>query len=124
MQERAKRLNELSGLTYFLFNDGLQYDPATLVPKETELSDALRGLQQSLEVLASLPEFVVEPMEPAMRALAEQLGQKPGQLFTTVRVAVTGVTVSPPLFQTMVVLGRARVLKRLQSAIEVLKSAA
>lgn len=55
-----------------------------------------------------------------MRMLAEQLGLKTGQLFGILRVAVTGRTISPPLFETMEVIGKDTVLARIQQAIELL----
>jgi glutamyl-tRNA synthetase len=61
-------------------------------------------------------------MEALLRGLVAELGLKPVQLFTSLRVAVTGRTVSPPLFETMEVLGRARSLERLRLAIAALRS--
>ena len=57
-----------------------------------------------------------------MRSLAEQLGLKAGQFFSILRAAVTGRTVSPPLFETMAVIGKETVLKRIQRAEEVLEA--
>jgi glutamyl-tRNA synthetase len=57
-------------------------------------------------------------MEPPMRELAAKLGLKPGQLFGAIRVAVSGSTATPPLFQMMEVLGREVSLKRIEQAIE------
>jgi glutamyl-tRNA synthetase len=59
--------------------------------------------------------------EDAFRALAEELNLKPGQLFGILRVAVTGKTVSPPLFESMAVIGKETVLKRLQEAVNILE---
>jgi glutamyl-tRNA synthetase len=59
-------------------------------------------------------------MEPPMRALAEELGLKAGQLFGVVRWAVTGQKVAPPLFGSLAVLGREQVLTRLEAAETVL----
>jgi glutamyl-tRNA synthetase len=61
-------------------------------------------------------------METPLRALVEELGLKPIQLFTAIRVAVTGRTVSPPLFETMEVLGRSTTLARLEKAIALLSA--
>ena len=65
----------------------------------------------------TLPEWSAAVMEAPLRALVEELGLKPIQLFTAVRVAVTGRTVSPPLFETMEVLGRSITLARLEDAM-------
>jgi glutamyl-tRNA synthetase len=61
-------------------------------------------------------------MEPPMRALADELGLKTGQLFGILRAAVTGQTVSPPLFECMEVVGRETCLARLKQAEELLKA--
>jgi len=62
--------------------------------------------------------FDAESLETLLRPLAEELGLKTGQLFGTLRVAVTGQTAAPPLFQTMAVLGKERCLKRIEAALE------
>jgi glutamyl-tRNA synthetase len=72
-------------------------------------------------VLSGLPVLTVESAEPPMRALVERLGLSPGQVFGILRVAVTGQTVSPPLFESMEIVGKEKVLQRLQRAIEMLE---
>jgi glutamyl-tRNA synthetase len=62
--------------------------------------------------------FDAESLEAVLRPLAVELGLKTGQLFGTLRVAVTGQTAAPPLFQTMAVLGKERCLKRIKAAID------
>ncbi|HVO42512.1 MAG TPA: hypothetical protein VMT34_07810, partial [Aggregatilineales bacterium] len=59
--------------------------------------------------------------EAALRPLVEQLGLSAGQFFGAIRVAVTGQAVSPPLFETLEVVGRGVTLKRLAKAIELLQ---
>jgi glutamyl-tRNA synthetase len=58
--------------------------------------------------------------EPPMRALVDELGLKAGQVFGILRVAVTGQVVSPPLFESMRIIGKTRILERLKKAIEIL----
>ena len=60
--------------------------------------------------------FEAEELEPPLRALAEAHGWKAGDLFMAIRVAVTGRTATPPLFETLVALGRDRTLARLDRA--------
>ena len=78
------------------------------------------ALKQARSLLAEVEPFEPEAMEPPMRALAEELGLKAGQLFGVVRWAVTGQKVAPPLFGSLVVLGREQVLARLDAAEAVL----
>jgi glutamyl-tRNA synthetase len=80
-------------------------------------AQSLEGLRRARDLLAALPEWSAAAMEAPLRALVEELAVKPIQLFTTIRVAVTGRTVSPPLFETMEVLGRQTALARLEEAI-------
>ena len=67
--------------------------------------------------------FEAEELEPPLRALAEERGWKAGDLFMAIRVAVTGRTATPPLFDTLVALGQARTLVRMDRAIAVLRRA-
>ncbi|MDQ2964488.1 MAG: glutamate--tRNA ligase, partial [Chloroflexota bacterium] len=67
--------------------------------------------------------YEADELEPALRALAETSGWKAGALFMAIRVAVTGRTATPPLFDTLVALGSERTLDRLDRAIERLAGA-
>jgi glutamyl-tRNA synthetase len=73
--------------------------------------------------LKELADFSEESLEELFRPLARELGLKAGQLFGSIRTAVSGLTATPPLFQMMVVLGRERTLRRIEQAIEKLKTA-
>ena len=68
-------------------------------------------------MLERLEEWKHDIIEPPMRELAMELGLKPGQLFGSIRVAISGRTATPPLFQMMEVLGRERTLARIEEAI-------
>ncbi len=74
--------------------------------------------------LEQIEPLTVERAEPPMRALVEEMGLSAGQVFGILRVAVTGQKVSPPLFESMEVIGRESVLRRIRTAIEVLEQAA
>jgi glutamyl-tRNA synthetase len=76
--------------------------------------EALKAAQQRLNQLAT---FDAESLEGVLRPLAGELGLKTGQLFGVLRVAVTGRTAAPPLFQTMAVLGKERCLRRIEAAL-------
>ncbi|MGQ9684531.1 MAG: glutamate--tRNA ligase [Anaerolineae bacterium] len=123
VQERITTLNEAPGLVDFAFADDLSYDPELLIQKNMTADDARRALAAAHHDLAEAPAFAAEHLEARLRALAEAMGLKPGQLFGTVRVAITGRTVAPPLFGTMELLGREQVLKRLRHAQALLTTA-
>ncbi len=121
VRERMKLLTDVIDMAGFFFRPQLTIQsPADLVPKGLSKAQAHDALQRVYDTLAALPAFDHQTQENAMRPLAETLGLKPGQLFGAVRVAVTGQTVSPPLFETMEILGRDVSLVRIKQAIDLL----
>ena len=117
VQERARTLAEVAELTQFFFVDQLDYEPELLVGDKMTRESALAALKASQPRLSQLPAFDADSLEGVLRPLAAELGLKTGQLFGTLRVAVTGRTAAPPLFQTMAVLGKERCLKRIEAAL-------
>jgi glutamyl-tRNA synthetase len=122
IQERAKTLAEIPELVDFFFTDELEYDTALLAGK-MEPAQALNALQAAVAKLEKINNWMAGPMETEMRPLCAELELKPAVFFGMLRVAVTGRTVSPPLFQTMEVLGRERSFVRLNAALRKLQSA-
>lgn len=123
-QERMKTLAEAPAMTSFFFVNTLDYPAQTLIAKNMTAENTLSGLRRSLILLDGLPEWRAEAMEAPLRELVAELGLKPVQLFTSLRVAVTGRTVSPPLFETMEALGRVVSLERVRLAISSLEATA
>ncbi len=127
VRERIKLLNEIVDMADFFFTDGpLAYDVATLLGKKFagRLEDALGALDRVIGRAEAVEVWTHEALEDAIRPLAEEAGVKAGDLFGLVRVAVTGKTATPPLFETMEVLGRETTLERLRSARARLAAAA
>jgi glutamyl-tRNA synthetase len=124
IQERLPTLGAIGDLVGFLWVDTVTVDPAILVPKrwdrETTLT-ALRAARETIDGAVGPVTFEADELEPPMRALAEARGWKAGDLFMAIRVAVTGRTATPPLFDSLVALGRERTLARLDRAIETLE---
>ena len=120
IQERLKTLNDYPTWTRGLFADDVSgYAMEELVPKKRgdgEVVDLLRVLHERLEQLES---WTAESIEALLRGLGEELAWKPRELFQPLRVALTGSRVSPPLFETMELLGKARCLSRLELALTV-----
>jgi glutamyl-tRNA synthetase len=115
-----KRLETVVEWTAFLFGE-IEPPPAErLVGKKMTPGESLAALRRARALLAEVEPFEAEALEPPMRALADELGLKAGQLFGVVRWAVTGQKVAPPLFGSLAVLGRERVLARLDAAEETL----
>jgi len=117
IQERAKTLAEVPELVQFFFVDELDYASDLLIGKKMTQESATKALEVTSEKLGQLDVFDAESLEALLRPLAVELGLKTGQLFGTLRVATTGRTAAPPLFQTMAVLGKERCLKRNEEAL-------
>jgi len=117
VQERARTLDETPQLSEFFFIDKLEYDSGLLLSK-IDKAEAIKSLQASVASMDSLKDWNAASLEAVFRPLAEELILKTSVFFGLLRVAVTGRTAAPPLFQTMEVLGKERCLKRLQSALD------
>ncbi len=122
IQERLKYLSDISGLSWFFFDEQFAIrDKPALIPKKLAREDAIAILNLSAERIESTPSFNESDLESVMRGVVGELGYKAHQVFMTVRVALTGSTVSPGLFETMRVLGKERVLKRLKNGMGVVR---
>ena len=118
IRERIKLLRDVLTAADFFFVDQLPpYDPAELIPQKGDAAMALKVLMRAREVLANV-EFKHDPLDQALRAAAQDLGVKAGQMFQPIRVAVCGRKNAPPLFETLEVLGREATLVRIEQAIE------
>jgi glutamyl-tRNA synthetase len=126
VQERLPTLAAIGPLVDFLFLDDVTADPAQLVPKRWDRATTVEALAAARQVIADVGRvsFEADELEPPLRALAEERGWKAGDLFMPIRVAVTGRTATPPLFDTLVALGYGRVLQRLDRALEALTASA
>jgi nondiscriminating glutamyl-tRNA synthetase len=122
IQERLPTLAAVGDLVDFLFIEDLIVEPGFLVPKRWDAATTLAGLTEARHTLARAGDvsWEAEELEPPLRALAETRGWKAGDLFMAIRVAITGRTATPPLFDTMVALGAPRTLARLDAAREAL----
>lgn len=124
IQERMVTLEDAPIMGGFFFRDHIQPDPEELVGKNMTPAESAQAARHALAILESLPEINKESAEAPLRALAENLGLSAGQLFGILRVAVTGQTVSPPLLESMAVIGKARVVERIKNAIAILEAMA
>jgi glutamyl-tRNA synthetase len=118
IQERLTILSEGPEWVDFFFVDELPaYDLNLLVPKKMDLADIPNILRHAFEVLIDT-DFNHDALDAALRAAAEALGMKAGQMFQPIRVAVCGKMVAPPLFETLEILGKEKTLKRISRALE------
>ncbi|MBI5289040.1 MAG: glutamate--tRNA ligase [Chloroflexi bacterium] len=119
IRERIKVLAEVPDYCDFFFTDDLHYSVEELLGKahKNDPSGAKAALEASAGAVGGVATWTHDALEAAFRALAESLGAKAGDLFSLVRVAVTGRRVTPPLFESMEILGKARCEARLRGAI-------
>ncbi|MBD8868990.1 glutamate--tRNA ligase [Nocardioides donggukensis] len=118
VHERINTLGESVDMLAFLFvaEDSFTRDQTDVEKVLTE--DGRSVVRASYDALAALPEWSTTAIEEALRAaLVKGLGLKPRNAFGPVRVAVTGRRISPPLFESLELLGRERSLARLESAL-------
>jgi len=116
IRERIKLLRDVLTVADFFFVDQLPpYDPAELIPQKGDVAMARRVLDCAREVLAKT-EFNHDALDQALRAAAQNMGIKAGQMFQPIRVAVCGRKNAPPLFETLEVLGKETSLARLRDA--------
>jgi glutamyl-tRNA synthetase len=120
-KERLKYLTEVTELAYF-FRDAVAPDPAAMVPKRLSPAQAYAALRTARMALAEWEFSELTDEHEPLTALLDRLNIKKGDLFMVIRVAVTGSTKSPPLFDTLRVIGRERVLARLDSAADLLSA--
>jgi glutamyl-tRNA synthetase len=118
IRERIKLLREVLTAADFFFVDQLPpYDPAELIPQKGDGAMALKVLKRAQEVLPTV-EFKHDPLDQSLRAAAQELGVKAGQMFQPIRVAVCGRKNAPPLFETLEVLGKEKTLQRVDQALQ------
>jgi len=118
VRERLPVLGAVGDQVGFLFVDEPALDPAVVIPKRWDRDTTVAGLDAALEAIAENGEvaFDAQGLEATLRALADARGWKAGDLFMAIRVAVTGRTATPPLFETLVALGHDRSLARIARA--------
>jgi glutamyl-tRNA synthetase len=119
VQERSVVLSDAARMLRFLFVPEEGFAPDADAAEKNLGADAAPVLEAALTGLDSLPEWSTEQIEGALKAaLVDGMGLKPRKAFTPVRVAVSGRTVSPPLYESMELLGRERSLARLRAGLE------
>jgi len=120
IQERMATLDEAVELAGFFFRDAIVPAPEDLVAKGLTAQQSAKVVKHCQTILELLPEFSCAAAEPPLRSLVEELGFTAGQVFGILRVAITGQKVSPPLFESMEIMGRDKVLSQLKQAIVLL----
>jgi glutamyl-tRNA synthetase len=125
VRERLPTLAAIVHMAGFLWRDDLVLEPATIIPRRWDAETTRDGLTAARDLLAAHDgvTWEADELEPPLRSLVEARRWKAGDLFMAIRVATTGQTATPPLFDTLVALGRERTLTRLDAALDRLAAA-
>jgi len=121
IQQRLITLDDVIPVAGFFFKDEISPDPNRLVSTGLTPLESASLARKAFQVLASLPQISKDLAEPPIRNLITESSLKAGQVFGLLREAVTGQKDSPPLFESMEIIGKDKVLERIQSAIEILE---
>jgi len=122
IQERMVTLDEGPERGGFFFMDKINPRLEDLVGKNMTAQESAQAARKALGVLESLPGLSHSEADLPLRTLAEEMGLSAGQLFGILRVAVTGQPVSPPLLESMEVIGKETVYERIRTAIQLLET--
>jgi glutamyl-tRNA synthetase len=115
IKERAKTLAEVKDLISFFYEENFNFSPDSLLIKGADRPITDQAYVLAQKIIDNTP-WTTGELEKDFRAMAEQLCLKPGQLFSSLRTAITGRAVSPPLFETMEAMGRERVQGHIREA--------
>jgi|TARA_B110000263_G_C15310682_1_gene512993 glutamyl-tRNA synthetase len=123
IQERISKTTEISGIASFFFGDNYIFPDEKLfnqhlIEKSNELSATI--IKASIELFDNVSQdrWNIEVIENSLRELANKNTIKPGKLFMLLRIIVTGQKISPPLFETIQIVGKNIIIKRLQIALQ------
>jgi len=122
IQERVVTLDDGVEMAGFFFREQVVPQASHLIGTGMTPEASAEAVHAASEILAEHVDLADPALEAALRTLAERLGLKPGPLFGILRAAVTGQTVSPPLFGSMAIIGREKVLARLAAAERTLRA--
>ncbi len=117
LRVRARTVDDIARQAVPYFQDDITYDPEAVSKQWRDATASAEILAATRERLGALPAWEPTAMEVALRTLAEELGVSGGKIFQPLRVALTGLTVSPGIFDVLLYVGRDRSLARLDAAV-------
>jgi glutamyl-tRNA synthetase len=121
IRERLVTLDDCLAFAAFFFKEAVEPNPDELIAKGLDAKQSAEVARRVYQILEAQPDLSHERCEPPLRAYVEESGLSVNQVFGILRVAATGQKVSPPLFESLEIIGREKVLKRLKRAIELLE---
>jgi glutamyl-tRNA synthetase len=117
VQERVRLLKEVPEMVEFLFKEEITRNIQEMFQKGIDKDIAKKVIEESSKAFEALCSFSADEIEATLRKIAENLALKAGPMFGVIRVAVTGKKITPPLFESIVALGKDTVLKRLRETL-------
>jgi glutamyl-tRNA synthetase len=121
LRERLVTLDDCLSFGSFFFKEDVTPNPDDLIAKGLDAKKSAEIAQRAYEILSAQPDISHERCEPPLRAYIEESGLNANQVFGILRAAITGQKVSPPLFESMEIIGREKCLARIQHAIGILE---
>jgi len=119
IQTRTKKLTEVVDMAGFFFEEDLDLAVDRIISEKMNPDQAAEVSKRILALFCDLSEITQESAEGSLREIAGELGLKAGQLFGLLREVLTGQKVSPPIFDIIPILGREKVLSRLENALDI-----
>jgi glutamyl-tRNA synthetase len=120
IRERVEKFEDFIGATHFFFSGDLKYDTALLLPKGRAPADTAQALADALDALETLEVWKVADITAAMEKFLSEKNLKAKDIYMPLRVATTGAKETPPLFESMEVIGKEMVRRRVRCAIAAL----
>jgi len=122
VRERLKLLSDAPAIMTYLYGKPTMPPEADFIPKKLDREKTIAMLEENLSLMAGTDFSVIEAAEERFRARAIEIGAKLGDMLMPLRVAITGSRVSPPLFESIRLLGNEECDDRIRSAIAYLRS--
>jgi glutamyl-tRNA synthetase len=117
LRVRARTIDDIVRQAGPYFLPHIDYDPEAVAKNWKNRAESATILKATAKTLASVREWQTEPLETALRSLAESMGIAAGKVFQPLRVALTGLTVSPGIFEVLIAMGRDLALRRITDAV-------
>jgi glutamyl-tRNA synthetase len=119
VQERLEKLSQAQGMLSFLLVEEKDFKVNHEDAESSLTHENMQVLEEAIKIIESIDEFKTEKLHDEFnKVIVQQMGLKPRVAFTAIRVAVTGRKVSPPLFESMELLGKEKVLSRIRQQIK------
>lgn len=121
LQVRLAKLTDAPAMGGFFFRDDIEPDPETLIGKKQDAASSLAMAKRVEALIAAAPDFRMDTLNQPLRDLAVELETKVGNIFGFLRNVLTAQQVSPPVFETLEIIGREAALKRIARGIALLE---